>query len=108
MIVKNNEEITSFLMRGKLPLQDASSVREARAPRGIDRTRVREERKDLLAQSYSDTQAPQGKEPLKRDLPKIGRNDKVKVQYTDGRILVTKYKLIEHDLNRGNCQILSR
>jgi preprotein translocase subunit SecA len=108
MMAKNNEEITSFLMRGKLPLQDASSVREARAPRGIDRTRVREERKDLLAQSYSDTQGPQAKEPLKRDIPKIGRNDKVKVQYSDGRILVTKYKLIEHDLNRGNCQIIGR
>jgi len=108
MVVKINEEITSFLMRGKLPLQDASSVREARAPRGIDRTRVREERRDLLAQAHSDTQAHQVREPLKRDIPKIGRNDKVKVQYNDGRILVTKYKMIEHDLNRGNCQIIGK
>lgn len=107
MIGKINEEIISFLVRGKLPLQDASSVQEARAPRGIDRSRVREERKDLLAQSYSDTQAQRPKEPLRRDIPKIGRNDKVKVQYTDGRILVTKYKMIEHDLNRGNCQIVN-
>jgi hypothetical protein len=30
----------------------------------------------------------------------------VKVQYTDGRVLVTKFKMIEHDLNRGNCQIV--
>jgi len=108
MVEKINEEITSFLMRGKLPLQDASSVREARAPRGIDRSRVREERRDLLAQSHSDTQAHQSKDPIKRDIPKIGRNDKVKVQYADGRVLVTKYKLIEHDLNRGNCQIIGR
>jgi preprotein translocase subunit SecA len=107
MIMKINEEITSFLVRGKLPLQDASSVQEARAPRGIDRTRVREERRDLLAQSHSDTQAGRPHEPQKREIPKIGRNDKVKVQYTDGRILVTKYKMIEHDLNRGNCQIVN-
>jgi hypothetical protein len=108
MVGKVNEDITSFLMRGKLPLQDASSVREARAPRGIDRTRVREERRDLLAQSHSDTQAGHVKDPLKREAPKIGRNDKVKVQYSDGRILVTKYKMIEHDLNRGNCQIIGK
>ncbi len=106
MIQKINEEVTSFLVRGKLPIQDAASVQEARAPRGIDRSRVREERRDLLAQSHSDTQANRPKEPLKRDIPKIGRNDKVKVQYTDGRILVTKYKMIEHDLSRGNCQIV--
>ncbi|MBW6459684.1 MAG: preprotein translocase subunit SecA [Bacteroidales bacterium] len=107
MIQKINEEVISFLIRGKLPLQDPAAVQEARAPRGIDRTRLREERKDLLAQSYSDTQAQRPKEPLRRDVPKIGRNDKVKVQYTDGRILVAKYKMIEHDLNRGNCQILN-
>jgi preprotein translocase subunit SecA len=107
MIGKINEEITSFLIRGKLPLQDASSVREARAPRGIDRTRMREERKDLLAQSHSDTQANRPHEPQRRDIPKIGRNDKVKVQYTDGRIMVAKFKAIEHDLNRGNCQIVN-
>ena len=106
MIQKINEEVISFLIRGKLPLQDAASVKEARAPRGIDRTRLREERKDLLAQAHSDTQTQRPKEPLRRDVPKIGRNDKVKVQYTDGRILVAKYKMIEHDLNRGNCQIL--
>jgi preprotein translocase subunit SecA len=107
MIGKINEEITSFLIRGRLPLQDASSVREARAPRGIDRTRMREERRDLLAQSHSDTQADRPKEPQRRELPKIGRNDKVKVQYSDGRILVAKFKSIEHDLNRGNCQIVN-
>ncbi|NTV83577.1 MAG: preprotein translocase subunit SecA, partial [Bacteroidales bacterium] len=107
MIVKINEEITSFLVRGRLPLQDASSVREARAPRGIDRTRMREERRDLLAQSHSDTQANRPNEPQRREIPKIGRNDKVKVQYNDGRILEAKFKAVEHDLNRGNCQIVN-
>jgi len=107
MIGKINEEITSFLVRGKLPLQDASSVREARAPRGIDRTRMREERRDLLAQSHSDTQANRPNAPQRREIPKIGRNDKVKVQYSDGRILEAKFKAVEHDLNRGNCQIIN-
>ena len=107
MISEINEEITSFLVRGKLPMQDASAVREARAPRGIDRSRIKEERRDLLAQSHSDTQANRPNEPQKREIPKIGRNDKVKVQYNDGRILEAKFKAVEHDLNRGNCQIVN-
>jgi preprotein translocase subunit SecA len=106
MMQRVNHEVSSFLIRGRLPVQDPASVREARAPRGIDRSRMKEERKDLLAQSYSDTQANRPSQPLKRELPKVGRNDKVKVQYTDGRILITKYKLIENDLQRGNCQII--
>jgi hypothetical protein len=82
-------------------------VREARAPRGIDRSHIREERRDLLAQAHSDTQANRPNAPQRREVPKIGRNDKVKVQYSDGRILVAKFKAVEHDLNRGNCQIVN-
>jgi preprotein translocase subunit SecA len=107
MVQKINHEITSFLIRGKLPLQDPSTVKEARQPRGIDRSRMKEERKDLLSQAHSDTQEPRITQPVKREVPKIGRNDKVKVQYTDGRVLVAKFKVIESDLSRGNCQIIN-
>ena len=106
MLEKVNSDTISFLIKGRLPVQDAASVREAKAPRGIDRSRVKEERRDLLSQAHSDTQAERTKAPVKREMPKIGRNDKVKVQYTDGRVLVAKYKMIEHDLARGNCQII--
>ena len=107
MVQRINHEVSSFLIKGRLPIQDPAAVREAKAPRGIDRSRMKEERKDLLSQSYSDTQGPRAKAPVKRELPKIGRNDKVKVQYSDGRILVAKYKAIELDLQRGNCQIVN-
>jgi preprotein translocase subunit SecA len=108
MLEKVNSDTISFLIKGRLPIQDASAVREAKSPRGIDRSRVKEERKDLLSQAHSDTQAERVKAPVKREAKKIGRNDKVKVQYTDGRVLVAKYKMIEHDLARGNCQIISQ
>jgi preprotein translocase subunit SecA len=107
MIQKINFEITSFLVKGKLPIQEAASVKEAKAPRGIDRTRMKEERRDMLSQAYANTQGPRTTGPVKREQKKIGRNDKVKVQYADGRIMVTKYKIIESDLNRGNCQLIN-
>ncbi len=107
MIQRINKDITSFLIKGNLPLQDAENVKEATAPRGIDRRQVKEERTDLLAQSHSDTQGPKKKQPVVRQEKKIGRNEVVKVQYNDGRILEKKYKHIEHDIKRGECQLVN-
>ncbi len=107
LIEKINNDIISFLIKGKLPLQDAASVKEARIPRGLDRSRMKEERTDLLSQAHSDTQGPRITQPIKRAQRKIGRTDKVKVQYSDGSVQVRKYKLIENDLKRGNGQLVS-
>jgi preprotein translocase subunit SecA len=106
MIEKINNEVVSFLVKGNLPMQDPNAVREAQAPRGIDHSRLKEERTDLLAQSHSDTQGPRKTAPIKRTEKKYGRNDKVKVQYNDGRVLEKKYKMIEQDLRRGECRII--
>ena len=107
MVQKVNKEVSAFLIKGNLPLQDAESVKEAQAPKGIDHRQVKEERKDLLAQSHSDTQAgTREARPVVRTEKKIGRNEKVKVQYSDGRIVERKYKMIENDLKRGECQIM--
>ncbi len=107
MLNRVNRDISSFLIKGKLPIQDASSVKEAKITRGLDRSRMKEERNDLLSQSHSDTQGPRKAAPVKREKKKIGRNDKVKVQYSDGRIMTAKYKKVEVDLERGNCQIVN-
>ncbi|MFO8130007.1 MAG: preprotein translocase subunit SecA [Bacteroidales bacterium] len=107
MILKINKDISSFLIKGNLPLQDAENVREAQLPKGLDQRQVKEERKDLLSQSHSDTQEPRKPQPIKRDQRKIGRNEKVKVQYNDGRILEKKYKLVEPDIQRGACQLVT-
>ena len=106
LIEKINNDIISFLIKGKLPIQDAANIQEARIPRGLDRTRMKEERTDLLSQAHSDTQGPRKTQPVVREKRKIGRNDKVKVKYADGYIMIKKYKMIENDLNRGNCQIV--
>ena len=93
MIQKINSEVVSFLAKGNLPMQDADSVKEAQAPRGLDHSRLKEERTDLLSQAHSDTQGPRKTAPVTRTEKKYGRNDKVKVQYNDGRVTEKKYKM---------------
>jgi len=106
MIQKINIDVVSFLVKGNLPVQDPDAVREAQAPRGIDHSRLKEERTDLLSQAHSDTQGPRKTAPVTRTEKKYGRNDKVKVQYNDGRVAEKKYKMIENDIKRGECRIV--
>ena len=73
MIERINEEVISFLMRADIPVQDADNVREHRA-RGIDRSKIREQRQDLLAQSHSNTQQREITQPIRAE-KKVGRND---------------------------------
>ena len=106
MVQKINKDIDSFLIKGDIPIQDPDRIQEAQAPRGLDMSKMKEERTDMLSQAYSDTQGPSKTEPIKVD-KKIGRNDKVKVKYNDGREVVKKYKLVEHEIKRGACQMVN-
>jgi preprotein translocase subunit SecA len=74
MVQKINREITSFLIKGDLPTQDPSNVREAQLPRRADRRRLQESRNDLLSQSHSQTQQRQKPQPVKVE-KKVGRNE---------------------------------
>ena len=73
MLENINEDVISFLMRADIPTQDPSNVRESRA-QGIDRSKIREQRQDLLAQSHSDTQQRTVTQPIRKEV-KVGRND---------------------------------
>ena len=73
MLERINEDVISFLMRADIPTQDPSTVREHRA-QGIDKSKIREQRQDLLAQSHSDTQQRQVTQPIRVE-KKVGRND---------------------------------
>jgi preprotein translocase subunit SecA len=74
MVQRINREITSFLIKGDLPTQDPSNVREAQLPRRADRRRLQESRNDLLSQSHSQTQQRQKPQPVKVE-KKVGRNE---------------------------------
>jgi len=74
MIQKINREITSFLIKGDLPIQDPGSVREAQVAKRADRRRLQESRDDLLSQAHSNTQQRQKPQPVKVE-KKVGRNE---------------------------------
>ena len=73
MIQKINTDVISFLMRADVPMQDGNQVREQRA-RAIDRSKLQEQRNDLLSQSHSNTQERQITQPIHVE-KKVGRND---------------------------------
>ena len=112
-IAKVNEETVSFLMKADIPVQEPEQVQEAR----VQRARVRlneqkEESKSLLsggerAQQPQPNRPPQEKVmPVKSD-KLAGRNDKVSVQYTDGKVLRdVKYKKVEDDILNNRCIII--
>ena len=73
MVQKINKEIDSFLIKGNLPTQDPNDISEART-RKLDRSKLKEERTDLLSQAHSNTQQEQVTQPVKAE-KKIGRNE---------------------------------
>jgi preprotein translocase subunit SecA len=114
-IAKVNEDTISFLLKAELPVQQPDQVQEARAQRARVRlNEQKEESKSLLSgggsgqgQSPQQDRPPQEKVmPVKSD--KIAnRNDKVSVQYTDGRVLRdVKYKKVEDDILNNRCIII--
>ena len=75
MVQKVNKDVVSFLIKGDIFIQNQDSVREAKRPRGLDRSKMREERGDLLSQAHSNTQQEQERnQPVKVE-KKVGRND---------------------------------
>ncbi len=103
-----NRDITSSLLKGTIPLQDASQVKQARAPRRLDMSEFEQTKSDarsVFDRGGRDGQPaqPQRKVEPVRSGKKIGRNEIVKVRYQNGQIVETKYKKVEHDINNGAC-----
>ena len=73
MIQKINTDVISFLMRADVPMQNGEQVREQKA-RAIDRSKLKEQRNDLLSQAHSNTQERQVTQPIHVE-KKVGRND---------------------------------
>ncbi len=74
MIEKINNEVVSYLIRGDIFNPDQQVFREAKINRGIDRSKIREERGDMLSQAHADTQEHRKPQPVKV-AKKVGRND---------------------------------
>jgi preprotein translocase subunit SecA len=113
-ITKVNEETVSFLMKADIPTQQPEQLQEARAPR----TRVKlNEQKEESQSVLQGGGGPPPRGPVQRSEQKVmpaksekvaNRNDRVSVQYQDGRVVRdVKYKNVESDVRSGKCIVLA-
>lgn len=114
---KLNEDTISFLSRAELPTQDPNQVRAAQAPRR-EEAQVKASKEEVgsslnpgagrqaAAAVANRTAAPQVVAPRKSEKV-YGRNDRVNVQYADGKLVKdVKYKSVEQDVEAGKCIII--
>jgi preprotein translocase subunit SecA len=111
-ISKVNEETVAFLTKADIPAQDPDQLQEARAQRA--RVRLNEQKEESQSVLQGGGPAPRG--PVQRTEQKVmpvrsekvaNRNDRVSVQYQDGRVLKdVKFKHVEDDVKSGKCIVL--
>jgi preprotein translocase subunit SecA len=104
-----NGETVSFLIKAMIP-ETAAPVQEARTQKRQRFTEQKDESKSLLSgggsQQPSQERQPEKVDPVKSD-KLAGRNDKVSVQYADGKVLKdVKYKRVEDDIKSGKCVVI--
>ncbi len=110
-IARVNEETVSFLMKADIPLREQEQVQEARTQKRVKLSEQKEESRSLLQGGGQQPQGPQ--RPVEEKVMPVkservaGRNDKVTVQYPDGRVLKdVKYKKVEDDIQTGKCIVI--
>ncbi|OKL39077.1 preprotein translocase subunit SecA [Pontibacter flavimaris] len=114
MIGKVNEQTIEFLFRAFIPVQAPQQMQQPIKPPMAPKPPVLKEQKQEVHSSLEDeaghTSAPAA-EP-ERILPAhsqkvAGRNERVSVQYTDGRVLKdVKFKSVEDDLHNNRCVLI--
>ncbi len=111
-IAKVNEDTISFLLKADIPVQQPDQVQEARAQRNRLRLREQKDESQSLLSGGGGQQPQPDRPPQEKVMPvkseKIaGRNDKVSVQYPDGRVIRdVKYKKVEDDIVNNRCIII--
>ncbi len=104
-----NQETISFLMKAEIPISEEQDVQEAKAQRAA---RNYKESKEESRSALSGGGAPQNRPPAEKAQPakseKIAsRNQRVNVQYADGKIKKdVKFKTVEQDLKANKCVLI--
>jgi len=118
MIIRLNKELISFLLKGSIPSNEDNSIKEAKRPR----------KKDILKTSKDDVlnteelaakrravaagagqQARPTVETVVRNLPKIGRNDRVTIKNVKtGESKILKYKQAEPHISSGQWVLIGK
>jgi preprotein translocase subunit SecA len=115
-IAKVNEETVSFLMKAEIQSQQPEQLQEARAHKVRERlSEKKEESRSLLQGGSNGGARPEAQsQPVEQKVMPVksekiaNRNDKVSVQYQDGRVLKdVKYKKVEEDIKNGRCIVVA-
>ena len=110
-IARVNEDTVSFLMKADIPVQQPDQVQEAanRRRQAQKLKETKDESKSLLeggGNTAPNRPPVQKQEPVKSGKI-VGRNEKVSVQYTDGKIVKdVKFKKVEEDVRTNKCIII--
>lgn len=103
-----NNESASFLIKAVIP-DSGGQVQEARSQKRQRFTEQKDESRSLLSgggQQQAPARQPERVDPVKSD-KLAGRNEKVSVQYADGKVLKdVKYKRVEEDIKSGKCVVI--
>lgn len=107
-----NEETISFLMKAEIPVQEPERIQEARTQKRQRFSEQKDESQSLLdggrGQQQPANQAEQKVLPVKSEKV-AGRNDRVSVQYPDGKVMKdVKYKKVEEDIKSGRCIVIEQ
>jgi preprotein translocase subunit SecA len=119
MIGKVNEESVAFLSRADIPVEQQQEVHEAPAPAPHPQPKLKAEHEsglNSLGAGPEDLPSGMPQMPPLPEAPKqapvrsvkvANRNDKVSVQYADGRVLRdVKYKSVEDDVLNHRCVLI--
>ncbi|WNB18231.1 preprotein translocase subunit SecA [Marivirga arenosa] len=108
-IGKLNEDISSFMMKLDLPVQDSSEVQAAAQRRQKQNYKEsKEESGSVLSGGGQNKNRPAVDKQMPAKSEKIvGRNDRVSVQYQDGSVKKdVKFKTVEEDVKNNKCVLL--
>ncbi len=107
-IAKVNEDTTSFLMKAEIPVQQADDVKEGRRQKSTKNyNESKEESKSLLSNRGGETRPPAEKTAPVKSQKVASRNQRVTVQYSDGKVMKdVKFKVVEEDLKNNRCVIV--
>lgn len=109
-VTELNKELISFLSRADVPVQQPDQIREARKERRVPQ-QTKEQKEDMGSLLSVPSQMPHTETGVKQSPVRsgkvYGRNDRVTVQYSDGRISRdVKYKSVEDDLRNNKCVVV--
>ena len=118
MIIRLNKELISFLLKGSIPSNEDNSIKEAKRPRKKDILKTSKDdvlnTEELAAKrravaAEAGQQARPTVETVVRNLPKIGRNDRVTIKNVKtGESKILKYKQAEPHISSGQWVLIGK